>query len=53
MKISMKECYNILKERYENSTYGNKEEAEALVEVAKEFLKLVKDYSDSLPEEDD
>lgn len=53
MKISMKECYDILKDRYENSTYGNKEEAEALVEVAKEFVELVKEYSDSLVGEED
>lgn len=53
MKISMKECYNILKDRFENSTYGDKEEAETLVEVAEEFTRLVKEYSNSLTNEED
>jgi HEPN domain-containing protein len=50
MKLTLEESYMILEHRYKDAAYNSVEDAEALLEIAKTFTTLVKEYVDQVKE---
>lgn len=44
MKLTIEECYMVLEYRYKNAVIQSVEDVESLLEIAKMFSELVKEY---------